>query len=394
MKRVALLGMVAFVLACGGGGATGGDGGADDGAASDGGNTNRDGGPPSGAWVMGYYAGYESKLQPVDAIDWVNLTHVAVAFTIPKADGTLDEQLFLDPTSGPQLARDIIAAAHKNGRKAIASVGGAGVHAGWVGAASAANRAKFAARLAKLLTDYGYDGIDFDWEPIDPGDAPALTDLVAQVRALAPSATLTMPVGYVNTNQPDDLSLYKTLAANLDQINLMTYGMAGAYQGWKSWHSSALYQSDKAAPTSIDGSIQAYVAAGVPKKKLGVGAGFYGMCYTPPVSAPLQALGGSQVVADDGKMSYAHIAAAYAPSARKWDSAAHVPYLSFGQASGPEGCGYVSYEDPQSLTDKGAYVKAQGLGGAIIWTIGQGYVASAPAAERNPLTAALGAGIF
>jgi chitinase len=376
------MGCALLVVACGSGGATGGDGGggvdgAVDGAVGNDGGGGPDGSVASGNWVMGYYAGYESQIYPVDAIDWANLTHVAVAFYLPHPDATIDEQLFLDPTSGPALGHAIVDAAHKNGRKAIASVGGAGVHAAWVGAPN--------------LADYGYDGIDFDWEPVDPGDAPALTDLVKQVRAAAPSALLTIPVGYINANKPDDVSLYAKLAPDLDQINLMTYGMAGAYQGWKSWHSSALYHQDTATPTSIDSSIKAYVMAGVPKRKLGVGAGFYGLCYSAPVSAPRQALGGSTIVADDGKMSYAHIVGAYPAAARKWDPDAHVPYLSFTQATGPEGCEYVTYEDPQSLADKGAYIKAQGLGGTIVWTINQGYVSSAQPGQKNPLLAALGA---
>jgi chitinase len=51
----------------------------------------------------------------------------------------------------------------------------------------------------------------------------------------------------------------------------------------------------------------------------------------------------------------------------------------------------VTYEDPQSLADKGAYIKAQGLGGTIVWTINQGYVSSAQPGQKNPLLAALGA---
>jgi len=45
--------------------------------------------------------------------------------------------------------------------------------------------------------------------------------------------------------------------------------------------------------------------------------------------------------------------------------------------------------DPQSLADKGAYAKANGLGGIIIWTISQGYLASQPLGQRDPLLEAL-----
>ncbi|HZL19095.1 MAG TPA: glycoside hydrolase family 18 protein [Polyangia bacterium] len=192
----------------------------------------------------------------------------------------------------------------------------------------------------------------------------------------------------------DDLSIYAAMAADLDRINVMTYGMAGAYDGWTSWRSSALYQTDSATPTSIDSSVKLYLQAGVPAAKLGIGSGFYGLCYTPPVAAPDQALNGATVAGDDGSLSYANLAAAYDLSRAQRDAVAQVPYLSFATATGPQGCGYVSYEDAQSLADKGAYLKSHALGGVIVWTINEGYLPTAAAGQRSPLLTALGAAVL
>jgi chitinase len=350
---------------------------------------------PPARWVMGYYAGYQASLYPVEQIPWSSLTHVAVAFYLPRNDGTLDESLDIDATNGPALARSLVAAAHANGRLAIASIGGAGLHDQFAAAATADPRATFVANLIGLLSKYGYDGLDLDWEPVETADQAPLQALVAALRAAAPAGTLlSMPVRYENVNLPDDLSIYAAMAADLDRINIMTYGMAGAYDGWKSWHSSALYQTDSATPTSIDSSVKLYLQAGVPAAKLGIGSGFYGLCYTPPVAAPDQALGGATLAGDDGSLSYANLAAAYDLSSAGRDAAAQVPYLSFAAASGPQGCGYVSYEDPQSLADKGAYLKSHDLGGVIIWTINEGYLPTAPAGQRSPLLTALGAAVL
>jgi chitinase len=35
---------------------------------------------------------------------------------------------------------------------------------------------------------------------------------------------------------------------------------------------------------------------------------------------------------------------------------------------------YLTYDDEQGIAEKGAYVRNNGLGGAIIWTISQGYL--------------------
>ncbi len=348
---------------------------------------------PQGAdrrWITGYYAGYERDLYPVAEIDWGSLTDLAVAFILPRPDGSLDVSLYADEAEGLALADALVDAAHRHDRLVIASIGGAEMRSAWLSAASAPNRSRFVANLARLVTDEGYDGLDLDWEPLEEGDGTILLDLVGALRSALPDALLTMPIDPVNTNLPEDLSIYADLAMALDRLNLMSYGMAGAYEGWSSWHSSALMGDQSSTPTSVAASVRAYLAAGVPAARLGVGAGFYGLCYTPPVSGPGQELRGATIVADDGLMSYAHIVRTYANGTTPlWDDAAFVPYLSFADATGPEGCGYISYENERSLQAKTAYLASEGLGGIIIWTINQGYMADTAPAGRNPLLAAL-----
>jgi chitinase len=247
----------------------------------------------------------------------------------------------------------------------------------------------FVTNLEALLS-MGYDGLDIDWEGGNLStqqDQTLEQSLVSALRQKSPSAIITLTAGYENENSLDDLSFYGTIASQLDQINLMTYGMAGAWQGWQSWHSSPLHWNMvSSTPTGIDSSVGHYLAAHVPASKLGIGIGFYGMCYSSPVTAPVQMLGGSQVKASDGTMSYPSIMSAYyAASAYHYDSAAEAPYLTLS-GSNAQGCTYVSYEDPTSIAAKGAWVKAQGLGGAIIWEIGEGFVPSGATVQaQNPL---------
>src|SRR5262249_26124936 len=147
-----------------------------------------------------------------------------------------------------------------------------------------------------------------------------------------------------------DYTFYGTIAPSLDRINVMTYGMAGAYQGWESWHSSPLvWNMNSSTPTGIDNTIAYYLAANVPAAKLGVGIGFYGLCYTAPVTAPAQQLGASVVAAGDGVMSYANILASYySASAYHFDTSAGAAYLTL-DGNNTEKCTYVTYEDATSI---------------------------------------------
>jgi chitinase len=367
------------------GGATGANGGANGGAGGDMTTGTVDGGPASGAWSMGYYASWAPTQYPIAEIEWSGLTHIAMAFYLPSSDGSMTLA-----GGNPQLATDLIAAAHAHGVKAIASIGGADSQTGFKQATASATVAAFAANLVALLSTTGYDGIDIDWEPMDKADEPAVIDIANRIRKAKPSALLTIPIGEINVNLGADLSGFAAIAAAYDQLNIMSYGQAGAWSGWKSWHSSALYQTDSATPTSIDSTVKLYLAASVSAAKLGIGIGFYGLCYSAPVTAPDQALGGATLVASDGTISYANIMTSYySTSARKWDPLARVPYLSFATAHAPDGCTYISYDDEQSIAEKGAYVKAKGLGGVIQWELNEGYLPSAAAGQRNPLLKAI-----
>ena len=342
-------------------------------------------GAPTGAWSLGYYASWHPEQYPVAEIEWAGLTHIAMAFYTPQADGSLTLM-----GGDPQVAQAVVTAAHANGVKAIASIGGADSGTSFRQATASGTISAFVVNLVGLMDTPGYDGIDIDWEPLETTDEPVAIDVANRVRAARPGAIMTVAIGYVNPNVSTDVSGYPGIAAVYDQLNIMSYGMAGAWQGWNSWHDSPLYQTDPATPLSIDSTVGIYAAAGVPKAKLGVGIGFFGLCYSAPVTGPDQPLNGATILASDGTMSYTNIMGLYYDaSARQWDSLARVPYLSFASAHAPDGCTYISYDDEQSIGEKGTYVKAQGLGGVMQWEINEGYLPSAPAGQRSPLLSAI-----
>lgn len=376
------------------GGVPGPDAGSGDAAQSPDSTGMRDGSPATdgghatpSAWVMGYYASWHAPANggnyAVSSIDWDGLTHVAAAFYVPDAQGGWASGYF-DQTT----ASALIAAAHAQGKKVLASIGGSDSGPAFEGAMQNAE-STFVNNLEALVTS-GYDGLDIDWEGgnLSTAQDQALEQtLVQALRQKSPGILITLTAGYENENNLDDLSWYGTIAAQLDRINLMTYGMAGPWQGWKSWHSSPLHwNQDSTTPTGIDASVKHYIAAGVPAAKLGIGIGFYGMCYTAPVTSPVQTLGASQVTASDGVMSYPAIMGTYySAAAYHYDATTGVPYLSL-DGKNPQSCTYVSYEDPTSIAAKGAWLKAQGLGAVILWEIGEGFVpGGATVQAQNPL---------
>ncbi|HEU4534615.1 MAG TPA: glycoside hydrolase family 18 protein, partial [Polyangiaceae bacterium] len=368
------------------GGASGAAGGAGGGAGGAGGAGAAGAAPASDPWLMGYYVGYLRSEMPPAEVPYETMTHLAVGAALPRVDGSLDTSFYLGNAEGLALVDDLVARAEAAGTKPILMVGGAGTHDGFVGAASDSNRAAFVANLVTFARAHGFDGLDLDWEPIETADQAPLGALAADLRAAWPGVLLTLPINYLNVNFQVADPWFAAVAPLFNQMNVMTYAMPFDGEGWQSWHSSALDGEGGTTPTSVDSSLAAYRAAGVPAAKLGVGAGFFGVCYSPPVDGPRQDLGGSTLLSDDNAMSYANIMASYYDAeALRWDDAAKAPFLTFAQPTGPRGCTFVSYEDEASLAAKGAYVKANGFGGAIVWNINQGHRLDLPAGQRDPL---------
>ena len=351
------------------------------------------GGGATGKWVSGYYVGYQQGLYPTTVIDWAALTHVFVGRVVPNSNGTLNATFDIDAANGPVFAKKLVQLAHQNGKKAVVMLGGSGTLGGWQGASGPQNRAAFVQNLKQLAVDYGFDGFDLDWEPLASGDQPNFKALAQAIRAAMPSTILTVPVQWTTLNNSNPGSFYGSIAPLFDQINIMSYEMAGGWSGWQSWHSSAIYGETASTPSSIDVTVKGYLAAGVPAAKLGIGIGFYGACWSSPVTGPKQSP--SQIVAGDNTMTFDKIMTSYySDAAHHWDATARAPYLSFSSPHGPQGCTFVSYEDPQSVLEKGAYVKAKGLGGTIVWTINQGYRAGQPAGQKDPMMEALKQGFL
>lgn len=341
---------------------------------------------PARSWVSGYYVGYERHLQPVASLDLTALTHLMVGRIRPLTNATLTTDFDIDSVHGPVWAQDAVDAAHAAGRKAILMVGGAGEIAGWRSAAAPANRPAFVTNLIATMDQFDADGLDLDWEPMESQDHADFMALVQALRAARPGIVLTLPLGWINTNiewNPRPIgepAFLATVAPLLDQINIMTYEMAAAYEGWHSWFASPLDGHAPSTPSSTASSIAYYLDSGVPAGRLGLGIGFYGNCLRG-VAQPRVPVTPANWVASDGAMSYRNIVTDYLPAmTAHFDAEASAPWLGSGVPGGvgPQQCNFVSYENPQSIAEKGLFAHDLGLGGAIIWTISQGHFPGHP----------------
>lgn len=328
--------------------------------------------PESSVWIQGYYVGYQRRLYPVNEVDFEKISHLTVGRIIPKADGYLYTHFDIDNTNGPIMAKALSARAKQHGRKILLMVGGDGTHSGFYGA-TRNNFDRFVTQLLNTMDELGYDGLDLDWEPINQEDKPLIINLVKALREKRPNILLTFPTFWRNSNFPNsfDVEFFSSLASHVDKINIMTYYMSGPWSGWRSWHSSPLFGEKDNTPTSVDSSVNTYLR-GVPNSKLGIGLGFFGMCWQG-VTGPNQ--DGGRVVASDNVMSFANVFSQYYSKNRyQWDDIAKVPYLSSSTPFGPRNCNFVSIDDPRSIAEKANYIRDKKLGGAIIWTVNQGYL--------------------
>jgi chitinase len=343
--------------------------------------------------VLGYYIGAHgwsgnANYLPAASIDWTTWTHLSAFSCSPNTNGTLDNSYFWDPTNGPATVTALCTAAHAAGRKVLICIGGAGSETGFRGAASSANRATFVSNIIAEMDARGADGVDIDWEQLLTTDYTDWLALLTALRAARPNMLIAIAIAgdhSSNAGQFDatNITFWNNVAAQVDFINLMTYDMSGAYSGWTNWHSSPLYGHTSTHPVDIEFSLTKFSNAGIAPSKLGFGMGFYGSSFGPTVTAPGQSMVGQSRISHPST-SFRQLVPTYidAGATRTFDTTAKVPYLTVSPTI--NGISYISYDDSQSIGEKGQYCRDGGWGGVIVWTMGEGYHPTVSARNLHP----------
>jgi len=260
--------------------------------------------------------------------------------------------------------------------------------------ADATMRQTFVTSAVAMVMQYGFDGIDIDWEfpgkqgigwnYVDPvNDGPNLTLMLQQLRA---EMNTQSPNKYLELScaigcDPAVIPQYKNAVQYLDHASLMTYDYMGDFS--EGGHMSPLYPNPLDAVNtpvgfSTDESVKNALLAGFPANKITIGTPFYGRGWlklTPTGTLPLifgQKDGSGEApslsppgVEGVAMSSYQDILPVIANGTytAMYDSVSQAAwcYNSAGEVW--------SYESTQSTAAKANYINAQGLAGAIVWEI-------------------------
>lgn len=331
---------------------------------------------PSPYRVVGYASGWN----PAQDRDLHKISTLIFAFAKIQ-----DGRVTLTGEAAKKLQSLVALKQRDPGLKVAISVGGWAAGGFSEAARTAAARKLFADSAAQLVAGHDADGLDIDWEypghhesgiASSPDDRANFTLLLQAVRASLDRAgaehgrrganhyTLSIAVADGPFVSGVDLAAVNRY---VDWFNLMTYDFCNAMTP-DTCHHAGLHASTLApADARTTGrAVRQFLAAGVPPGKLVIGAAFYGREFGgvdpahdglyQPYKKFIAFVPWSKLKADFiGKQGFV----------RNWDAQADAPWLwNAGTHT------LITYDDPESIAAKAAFVKQHHLGGIMYWEQG------------------------
>lgn len=233
-------------------------------------------------------------------------------------------------------------------------------------------RENVAKTCARLVSQDGFDGVDFDWEypcvpsngmnctPEDRHNYTLLCEAAKRGMESVGGGSVSVAAGadlyYIDSIEPE------RMAEVLDYVCLMTYDLKCGFHAL-SGHHTALYSSTgDVFRNSCDQALRLFESAGFPKEKLLMGAAFYSRKWE---DVPDRYHGFLQLTKTGGGYGPNNdkLADEYINKngyVRYWDDEAKAPFLFNGST-------FISYDDEESLAHKCAYVKREDIGGIFYW---------------------------
>lgn len=315
----------------------------------------------------GYWSRTQVPPYSAEQIPFQRLTHINHAGVSFDASGNL-----IVPSGF--LEKALLDRGHKNGVKVMLLLGGnfTGLEA------TAAGLSTLLKNVQAFITEYGYDGIDIDWEyPTNTADTALFHSLMLGLRSVLPTPQYIIsadvaPWGGAGYDFPDTKFI-------VDYFNVMTYDCAGPWTD-SAQLNSAIYP-DPSDPEpyncepggSVKEAIDIYLQdLQVPKAKLNIGTPFYGYLYHQA-----DALWGFCPNQDcSNSVDYLNYGTDFKPliNQKGWrtyyDPYSLVPYM-LREDGKP---GFITYDDSSSTFYRVWYTDwARGLGGTFIWELDADY---------------------
>jgi chitinase len=328
--------------------------------------------------VIAYIFPRDHVIQPGE-IAARKLTRINYAFANIQ-DGRI---VVVNPADAPDLATLIALKKEHPSLQVLISVGGWLWSANFSDAAlTPESRSRFTESVVAFVEHYNLDGLDIDWEypgqigagnRFRPEDGRDYTLLLSGIRRrfnreqrkLGRPLLLTIAAG-ASDNFLEHTNM-RQVARFVDTVNLMAYDYYEPGDEGITGNHAPLY-TDPADPghISADMSVRHFERAGVPARKIVLGVPFYGHIWghVAPTNHGLFQTG-SPVPNLFARYSDIEGTLLHQGFIRYWDASASVPYLYNAQKEQ-----FVSYEDPESLALKCAYIQRMHLGGIMFWEYG------------------------
>jgi len=246
-------------------------------------------------------------------------------------------------------------------------------------------RAAFVASSVSLIQQYGFDGLDLDWEyPTQRGGIPEdkqnfvtlLNELKSELQKDGLLLTIAVGAGKSTADASYDIP---GLSAACDYINLMTYDFHGNWEPFT--HANApLFahpddQNHGLEQLNVDFAVQYWIESGALPEKLVLGIPLYGRTWSlddPKQTgffAPASLPGLPGIYSEEeGLMQYNEICFSQSIS-QEWvivhDENMNEPYTYILSQNNL----WISYDDPDSVRMKAAYARDHGLAGSMVWSM-------------------------